>query len=151
MKIKSIAALLLLTVSSACAQTEYKANDFIAYGYFALESAILISVDTSNPPNDASGLLILLSEIDSDESRELLVKLSNYYLGSATSEAMAYSIVRQGKKILIALKAELNNPINCIEKGLSTVNRCLTVKERNQQIERYIKLIESEQKIEYVM
>lgn len=150
MKIKHITVILLLSVYSISSFAEKKNHSIIEYGYSSLEFAILNSVGIPNPPNDASGLLILLGDIDNDNARELLVKLTDYYLGSATTEALDYSIVRQGKKILFKLKKQLNNPNICDERNELRGDRCLTLKERNQKISRYIELIESGKTIDYV-
>ena len=126
-------------------------SDVIVYGYSSLEHAILNSINLSSAPNDASGLLILLGEIDTKNGRKLLTKLTNYYLGSSTSEALTYSIVKQGDKILPNLRKEIDKDNACIELHGDKDNKCLSIEERNKTILRYIELIESGVKIEYAL
>ena len=130
-----------------------EANDenTINYGYLSLKSAILNSIKDPSIPIDTSGLIVLLGDIDTDNSRQLLSRLTNYYLGSATTEALAYSIVKQGKKILGQLKEKVKNPDSCVVKQHQSTYRCLTLEERNRLIKKYIKLIESGHTINYVI
>lgn len=119
-----------------------------AYGYKSMQFAILNSTGREDPPNDVSGLLIFLGSIDDDNARKLLVDLTSYYLGSATSEALQYSIVRHGEKILPNLTSFIDRPVKCIKKALK---ECLSLKERNNLIRGLIGLIKSGDKLDYVL
>ena len=131
-------------------------------GYSALEFAILNSIrpPPHEPPNDASGLISLLGNIDTDRSRRLLIRLTNYYIGSHPSEVLSYSITRQGRKILGDLKEEMKRPINCtalkpITETLKETQlpgpRCRAIGERDRAIKWYIELIEADEQVEFIL
>lgn len=147
---KIIIILLFMITSVCCNSAEIKSNhELVTYGYFSLESVILNSIQDEAVSVDISGLIVLLGNVDTDESRNLLIKLSNYYFGSAISEALLYSITKHGTKILNKLRDEINTPVNCTSKIKG--NDCLNNTERGQLIESYIKLIESGDKIDYLI
>ena len=149
--INKLVVILFLSVFTSAGESPYiKESDIIVLGYSSLEWAILNSIGTTDPPNDAGGLIVLLGHIDTDESRELLIKLTNYYLGSAIGEARSYSILKHGMKILDSLKREANKSSRCDVKLMRKV-RCYTTSERKERIEHYIKSIELGKEGEYVI
>ena len=150
--INKLVVILFLSVFTSAGESPYiKESDIIALGYSSLEWAILNSIGTTDPPNDAGGLIVLLGHIDTDESRELLIKLTNYYLGSATAEALSYSIVKQGNKILPDLKRTLETPVICASNEMTPSKKCLSIESRNRSIQYDIDFINSGKKLDYIL
>jgi len=144
-------AVVVLLMTSASSYAENNTDIVDAYGYSSIKFSILNSLGHERPPNDASGLLVFLGSIDDSSARKLLVDLTSYYLGSATGEALHYSIVRQGKEILPELMRALDEPITCTGKVVSPPEKCLSLEERDRLIRKLINLIDSGKKLDYVM
>jgi len=123
----------------------------VKLAYSSIESIILNFLSDSSSLIDVSGLIILLGTIDSEESRALLTKLTNIYLGSAHSEALRYSITKQGERIIPMLESEISNSISCEYLPKTDIDRCKTRPERDRSIERFIEQIDRGITIDYVI
>jgi hypothetical protein len=138
-------------VSSFCisAPPQHENSIYSDLAYSSLKTAILNSAGINNPPNDSAGLIILLSEIDTEAARSLLVELTNYYLGSATGEALTFSLVYQGTEIVDHLSLESKNKTKCVVRKVYGDVRCKEHQEKVEYILHVIRIINSGQLVEY--
>lgn len=133
------------------------------FAYDSFKLVLSHSLDKSLSGNseaeiaDPSGLIILLSEIDSDEARSVLVQLAEIKLGPVHSEALDYAIARQGKKIRSKLNSLLTKSVQCdfLKNSLKGPKysklRCFSQHDRDQYIKSLLESIDQGKKIEYVL
>lgn len=120
-------------------------------GFMSIKTAILNSAGKEQPVNDAAGLIVLLAHLESEMSVDLLVDLTNYYLGSATNEALTYALVKQGIMSKEKLIAELDKPASCEEREVYQGVVCKNEDQKKFYIERVIRFIESGKEIQYIL
>jgi len=105
---------------------------------------------------DPGGLILLLGEMKTEESREILLELIEVYVGSATSEDLDHVITKQGKDIEANLQALLKSPVLCVLKKfeeaiLDKVSlECSERTERDTRIKHYLKLIKMGEVVEII-
>lgn len=158
-----ITALIILLFSSdlslATEDSERIAKD-LAYDSF--RKVLVNSIIKNKERNykgaiaDPGGLILLLGEMKTEESKEILLELIEIYLGSATSEDLDHVITKQGKDIEANLKALLKSPVLCtlkkFEKGISdkVSLECNKKQERDNRIKNYLKLIKMGEIVEVI-
>ena len=119
---------------------------------------MILSKDPNVAVADPGGLILLLGEIDSEEARSILIGLTEVYIGSATSEALTFSAIKQGKAIEDDLMRLLSQPISCgilNDNLLPPMNykyiQCLDKTERDRRIKKFLKYISEGREVEYAL
>jgi hypothetical protein len=152
-----ITLLMPLKISSASSDKQVK-----KFAYDSLRRVIVYSLeknlsnDFDKQIADPSGLIILLSEVDTSEARNILLQLIEVNIGDVHAEALTYSILRQGKKIKSNLSAMVTKPIQCsllhgdfYDSQEKRVLRCFTQQERDTLIINLLRFIDEGTKPSY--
>ena len=151
----------LLWASPSLAGEHTNLKEVRRFAVESLQRSILQSVSNALTGHgkesiaDPGGLVVLLADVDTEAARDLLAGLVEVDVGAATSEAVDYAVLAQGKKMRDRLEALITSPARCsvlnLSDGKVTTIPCLSKDERNRRIHRLLELIELGRRIDYVL
>ena len=160
-KLCSISVIFVVLIINPLYGASMQNQELVDFAYISFANSLLFSIEKTLAGEDKSaaadpgGMILLLGEIDSDHARELLIDLLDLYIGSATSEALYYSIVKHGKTIERQLLLKLESPISgrLIKMGKEKGYKIdlLSTNERNERIKWLLDIIGSGKKLDYTL